>query len=249
MRPGFSHVARAPERLLVTDLDGTLIGAGDVTRSLVSWCRRRQVAIVYNTGRTWASARMLLRDLGLPWPDALVTGVGTEIRYRRGGPPDHAWQDWVSARWDRQAVEAVARTLGFELVRQPPIAQGRFKVSFEVLEPAIAAEFFARLQQARLWVHGMLTEDRWVDVIPFRAGKGAAAAHVTMRLGLSPENMLAAGDSENDIGLLSRSGPAVAVGNATRNLLGRLSPPVFRAHQPEAAGILEGMRHFGWLPG
>ncbi len=216
-------------------------------RSLLGWFREHQdVLLVYNTGRTWASTRSLLHELSLPWPDALVTGLGTEIRHRRADRPDPAWTHRIAWRWDRRAVERIACRMGRRLSLQPSVAQGRFKVSFEVGDPEVANQFFARLREAHLWVHGLLTEDRLVDVIPFRAGKGAAAAYLRMRYGIRPSNMMASGDSENDLGLLSRIGPAVAVGNASRSLLRRLGPAVFRASRPAAAGILEGLRHFGW---
>lgn len=238
---------RQPARVLVTDLDGTLIGDAEAMRSLLTWCKERQnVRLVYNTGRTFRSVRRLIADLSLPWPDALVTGVGTDIRYWPWDRPDAAWNRRIAARWERSAVEALASEIGPELRPQPPLAQGPFKVSYEVRDPDVAAAFFARLRRERLWVHGILTEDRWVDVIPFRAGKGAAAAYLRMRYGVGPWQMLASGDSENDLGMLSCNGPAVAVGNATRSLLRRLTPQVYRARLPAAAGILEGLRHFGW---
>ncbi|MBM3267208.1 MAG: HAD hydrolase family protein [Candidatus Sericytochromatia bacterium] len=237
-----------PSRLLVTDLDGTLVGDGEALRAFLAWWRkaRSDVRLVYNTARTWPSAQGLLRSHGLPWPDAVVTGLGTEIRFRRGGPPDPAWAGRMAARWDRRAVMAIAASLGSRLVPQPSIAQGPHKASFEVADPADALRFLDRLLGARLWVHAGLTQERFVDVIPFLAGKGAATAHLRLRFGISAGRTMTIGDSENDLGMLSRPGPAIAVGNASPGLLGMLGSHVYRAPSAAAAGILEGLRHFGW---
>ncbi|MBI6546687.1 MAG: HAD-IIB family hydrolase [Cyanobacteria bacterium NC_groundwater_1444_Ag_S-0.65um_54_12] len=234
-------------KILVTDLDGTLIGEGNAMRSLLSWCYARQdMLVVYNTARTWASARSLLNELALPWPDSLVTGIGTEIRHGWGKEPDPVWTHRIAARWDRRAVEQIAAGIGHGIAMQPSLAQSTFKVSFEIENPAVARKFFSGVRKARLWVHGLLTDDRWLDVIPFRAGKGVAAAYLRVRYGILPVNMLVSGDSENDFGMLSRLGPAVVVGNASRSLVERLSTVVYRARLPAAAGIWEGLQHFGW---
>lgn len=245
----FNRRWRRPSRLLMTDLDGTLVGDGEAMRVVLSWCRtnRNDVAVVYNTARTWPATQGLLRALLLPWPDAIVSGIGTEIRYGRAQRQDPAWTRRIAPRWDRRAVEEIAAIMGTRLVSQSPEAQGPFKVSFEVADPDVALAFFAALRKAGLWVHGLLTDERWVDVIPFRAGKGAAAAYLRIHYGIRPARMLASGDSENDLGMLARLGPGIAVGNASPSLLSRLNPMVYRARLPAAAGILEGLHFFGWF--
>ena len=60
--------------------------------------------------------------------------------------------------------------------------------------------------------------------------KGTALRALRERMGLKKEEVLAIGDSENDVALLEEAGIGVAVGNATEPLLRRarhVVPPVW----------------------
>ena len=54
-----------------------------------------------------------------------------------------------------------------------------------------------------------------VEIMPERAGKGAALAHLAQTLGLSRENVMAVGDSDNDLSMLAYAVHSVAMGNAS----------------------------------
>lgn len=56
--------------------------------------------------------------------------------------------------------------------------------------------------------------EEWVDFMDFSVDKGNALKILQEGLGISPEETMAFGDNENDIGLLRSAGESYAVGNA-----------------------------------
>ena len=83
--------------------------------------------------------------------------------------------------------------------------------------------------------------DRAVEVVSSQASKGAAARLLIQRLGLQPEEVLAAGDHQNDIDMIRMAGIGVAVGNATPQLKEQAD---YIAQGSCAQGLLEAVRHF-----
>mmetsp|Transcript_11816 Transcript_11816/g.25656 ORF Transcript_11816/g.25656 Transcript_11816/m.25656 type:complete len:89 (-) Transcript_11816:138-404(-) len=53
-----------------------------------------------------------------------------------------------------------------------------------------------------------------LEVLPLDASKGAGVSQMLNELGVSPDNVFAIGDAENDIEMLQLAGVSVAMGNA-----------------------------------
>jgi Cof subfamily protein (haloacid dehalogenase superfamily) len=82
-----------PYKLLVTDLDGTLLDAEHrVTARIASACRALQTAgihLTFATGRTWAGTRPLAEALGITAPIIVYQGALA----RRVAAPTPLWHD------------------------------------------------------------------------------------------------------------------------------------------------------------
>lgn len=239
-----------PTRLLATDLDHTLVGDAAGSAAFSRWfaVRRHQWRLAYLTGRSLASAWDLIAAEGLLLPDALVTDVGTVIHVARHHPPvgymdyrlDGEWQEGLVAAWPGAAVcEALAGLPGLEL---QPGGRRPLRLGYQVSSPRAVEAAAQRLAARGLPVRLVYSSGCDLDVLPSMAGKGAALHRLVERWGLRPEEVLACGDSGNDLDMLTAGYPAVLVANATAELRHAPLPEgVYRAGRPYAWGILEAL--------
>ncbi len=242
------------QRLLVSDIDNTLVGdhAGLAELVRVLRARPRSCGFGVATGRHLPSALEALRQARVPQPDVLITAVGSEIHYGPELRPDSGWRRHIQHLWRRDALAALlAGVPGLTL--QSPDQQSDFKLSFDVdldAAPDLAA-LEARLRAARLHANLILSHDAYLDVLPVRASKGQAIRYLAYKWGLPLRAFLVAGDSGNDLEMLVGDTLAVVVANHSAELESlRGHDQVYFAEARYAAGILEGMAHYGfaWQP-
>lgn len=244
--------------LLVTDLDHTLVGDDDALAELnqrLSHHRDTDGAkIVYSTGRSPTSYQQLCREKSLLTPDALVTGVGTAIYYQDHSEPEATWVNRLKTQWNRDQVVAIAAHFA-DLVPQPDSEQGPFKVSF-YLSAALADEVIPRLQAnleaQELTIKIVYSGGKDLDILPIQADKGLAMTFIREQWQFETTQTVVCGDSGNDRALFSMGDErGIIVGNAMPELLKwhqeNPLPHHYLAKAHCAAGILEGLHHFGWL--
>ncbi len=127
---------------------------------------------------------------------------------------------------------------------QPAENQTDLKASFDVrgltpsdrgvIRRALAAEGIAAGLVYSAGVH--------LDVIPLLAGKGRAARFLASSLGIADGDVLAFGDSGNDLDLLTAGFRGTIVANALPELVDHAPADVYRSGRPFADGILDGIR-------
>ncbi|MDP3419703.1 MAG: HAD family hydrolase, partial [Thiobacillus sp.] len=93
------------QRMLVSDIDNTLIGDRAGLAALVRVLRERPPSDGFGvaTGRHLPSALAVLRQARVPLPDVLITAVGSEIHYGPELRPDVGWQRHIQHLWRRDA--------------------------------------------------------------------------------------------------------------------------------------------------
>ena len=279
--PGPYARLRALRRLLISDVDGTLLDGGKAGRgcaALGERLERVQAGLVLATGRDLALTLEAVDELesaGLPRPDALICSVGSELYLGGDNTPDESWARHIGEGWDRDAVVAALGAVE-GLTPQGEDAQKAYKVSYFFEEgphrgresggarsatgPAatassgqqVTAAAASALSAAGLRARLIASAGRFLDVLPERASKGAAARWLLSLAAFDPRGVIVAGDSGNDRELLltEHSGQplaAVIVGNHEPELADLAAHPnVYVAKGVVCAGVLEGLTAHGW---
>lgn len=233
--------------LLATDLDGTLVGDDDATQRLFnaldSLRANKDVKLVYVTGRSLELFKQLKSENNLLDPAALITAVGTEI-YIDG---QHL-EEWPRvAGWDVEAIKSTLSNIP-QLELQPETEQRSFKVSYFLNEnPSVLADIKNKLQDHPVDI--VYSQNRYLDILPKCINKGSALNFLASRWKIDHQNIVACGDSGNDINMLERHN-AIIVGNAREELLkwyAENHQSTYLAKGHFANGILEGLKHYGFV--
>lgn len=91
---------------------------------------------------------------------------------------------------------------------------------------------------------------RWhplgIDVIPRDGGKEVGVRAAMERYGFAPEEVMAFGDGENDMGMLALAGTGVAMGSGEDKVKAMAD---YVTDTVENIGVSQALRHFGLLPG
>lgn len=239
------------DRLLICDIDNTLLGDSEGLDALLQRLRRSDGRAGFGiaTGRRIDSAVRVLREWNVPLPDVLITAVGTEIYYGTQRVEDLGWRRHIDYRWKPDALRAVMSGLpGIRL--QPRPEQRRHKISY-YYDPDTAPEVreIQRLLRINdLHANVIYSHQQFIDLLPIRASKGLALRYLALKWGLPPERFLVAGDSGNDAEMLTGNTLAVVVGNHSPELEHlRGQPRIHFAAGENAWGIVEGIEHYDFL--
>ena len=182
-------------------------------------------------------------------PDLLSTSVGTELHYGSNLTPDLSWRKQIGYQWKPEQIRAVMESMD-GVFRQDDHEQGEFKISYEIdtkLAPS-TQQIRRRLREAGLRANVVFSLGMYVDIIPVRGGSDHSIRHLLFKWAFAPEQVLIAGDSGNDEGMLKGRTLGVVVGNYSKELE-RLRgwPRVYFADSAHARGIIEGIQYYGFL--
>jgi sucrose-6F-phosphate phosphohydrolase len=273
--------------LICTDLDRTLLPNGkqpespDARRRFARLAAHDEVRLAYVTGRHLALVEKAITNYVLPQPDYVIADVGTSL-YESADDCWHRRTDWdeqFAVDWgdmDHTSIRLLFADM-IDLQLQEAAKQSRYKISFYVPMYTDRHTLLPAMQQ-RLEKHHVRASLIWsidepagialLDVVPASATKFHAVEFLMQREGFAPENTVFAGDSGNDLEVLSSALRAVLVANATGEVREEAlqlatargtSDSLYLAkgdfmgmNGNYSAGILEGVAHFlpqtrGWI--
>ena len=246
-----ASLPHAPELVLVTDLDGTLLAGEPADRQrLYRWLSdcREQVLHIFATGRERSSVAELFdapEHAPLRQPHLVISDVGCTVACGDSLELVPLVVDDIERQWQPFAERVLALTQGQPgLSPQPVCAERRhaFDADPELMDPGL----MQRLRQEG--VDCVFSDGRYLDVLPPGVNKGSTLQRVLELLEMPQVPVVVAGDTLNDLGLFQTGFPGVMVGNAEAPLLEWLPqlPNTYLAKGAGCSGILEGLKHFGF---
>jgi HAD superfamily hydrolase (TIGR01484 family) len=246
-----TSLPQRPELVLVTDLDGTLLGGSPLwRRRLYAWlqAKRHRVLHVFSTGRDLRSvARLLLeeREMGLCAPHLVIGDVGCTLACGESLELVPLAVDPIEARWRGQAERLLPLLAQIPGISPQPISAERR------LAYAIDPETLDSTRLATIESHGvdcLVSDNRYLDVLPGGVNKGSTLLMLLQWLEVEDALVVTAGDSLNDLAMFETGLQSVMVGNAEPGLVVALPrlPSTYLACAHGCEGIVEGLRHFGF---
>ncbi len=263
-------------RVLATDMDGTIIPLRDEQPffDALDTIRARldgdpATKLIFVTGRRYATVKHAMEDYPLPTPDWIISDVGTSLY-------EHIGSDWklsteyvetmaaIVHGWDHERIFAFVEPI-HEMWPQDPEHQQRFKASFnangETVE-RIALDLQERFDQANaplsvIFGHDLESGEGMIDVVPSGVSKAFALNWMIDRGIFARHEVVFAGDSGNDLAAFLSGLHSIVVGNAPEWIHERVhlhaeteghSEYVYSAREEATIGLVEGLKHFGWLP-
>jgi len=265
--------------LICTDLDGTLlpngaspesVGARTIFANLVS---KPEIMLAYVSGRHLELVEQAIREYELPKPDWIIADVGSSI-YRQslnGWSLLNQWSLHISSSWQGLCASELLGVMPqlSGLIQQPEDRLNIHKLSF-FMPPSINQSVLTLAINKCLIRHNICanqiysidqnTSTGLLDILPSLAGKLPAIEFLMREQGLSAEQILYAGDSGNDLSVLSSELPAVLVANAHPDVAAQameaatqkgttrclyIAQGGYRGMNGNySAGVLEGIEHF-----
>ena len=234
-------------RMIVTDMDGTLLdaknGISEKNRAALKEAAAKDVHVAIATGRMHLSALPYAKEIGVTAPivscnGALVKTTAGEELFASPIAPDVVREilDCMKERgWyvqlytdeglffcerDRRACayEKIAGIEGKAVGWDGLYALGTrvFKllsISDHAEETAARAAEISRMFEGK--VRAVRSKEKYVDIMAEGVSKAASIERLAVSLGISLQEVLALGDSDNDCEMLSAAGIGVAMTTGT----------------------------------
>lgn len=268
-----------PKLLLCTDMDRTVIPNGiqpehpNARERFREFCKQPGVSLVYVTGRHKTLVKQAIKNFVLPEPNFVITDVGTKIYQVIDDKwlELRSWEEEIDKDWNGKNREQIQQLLSniTELNLQENSKQNIHKLSYYLSMNIDKDNVINRIEKC-LNQEGIAAGVIWsidepkdmglIDVIPRNATKLHAIEFLQQQLGYKLDEVIFAGDSGNDLPVLSNRINSVLVANASDEIKKLAQQSAKQNGQVEAlyiakadklnmngnysAGVLQGVWHF-----
>ncbi len=238
------------DRIVFSGLEGTLVeGDEEAIRYLREITKRNVPNMGFGiaTGRSIQLARSLIEKHDLPEPDIYITQLGGEIHYGRRQVLDLSWEKHLAHRWEPGAIMKTLEGVPGISLQEETGHQHLYKISYNFTKGVAPRrkEIQRLLRENNLPAKVILSQGKWLDVIPLRSGKGQAIRYVTMRWGIPAGNTLFYARRGSDYEALSGLFLGVVGSDHSLELKTTTSlPRVYLAQKPNFAGLVEGIEAY-----
>lgn len=244
------------ERLLISDIDNTLLGddsALDELRDLITEHRER-IGFGIASGRSIELVREALEYAGIEDFDVAICSVGAEIYYGKDYTPDEDWAARLRVRWHPDRIREALGSLSFLTMQDRDFAQREFKISYDIDSQVDSTMAMREIRTALATTKSdyslVLSHSTFLDILPHRASKGKAVRFLSEKWRLPIDRIATAGDSGNDRDMLQGRTAGIVVGNHDAELASLKKANAARVYFADAhyaAGIVEGLKHYKFI--
>ena len=239
------------ELFLITDLDGTLVEGKDTDGLdvLRDWIMENRGRVVFGvaSGRNLEITKSAIEHYGIPSPDIVICSVGSEMYYTDRLIPDLGWESHIDYQWKRGELQE--ELTGFPGIRlQEEAAQWRFKLSYyvdETFNDDRVADLYKFLDDRKLHARIAITDNKFLDLLPQRAGKGNAVKYLSYKWKIPLNQIITAGNGGNDIDMLTVKTKSIVVANHSPELADlQGAKSIYFSKAPLSRGVMEGIEHY-----
>jgi HAD superfamily hydrolase (TIGR01484 family) len=272
-------MAGLPKILICSDLDRTIIPNGYQEESVRARPVLRQLAenpsiyLAYVSGRDKKLILDAIDEFYLPVPDYAIGDVGTTLYRVTDGRwlLSDDWSDEIGEDWRGFGWEKLAAFLeNMEAIRlQEPEKQSRYKLSFYTDQDIDHQQLTKKIRvilanegvrASVIWSVDEISANGLLDIVPALANKLHAIRFLMQQEQFPAERTVFAGDSGNDLDVLTSGLQAILVKNATdevrKETIETLSAKqmadclylargnFYGMNGNYAAGLIEGLAHY-----
>ena len=265
--------------LLCTDLDRTILPNGHQEESpkarllLSKLAEHPRIQLAYVSGRHKNLLKEAIAEYDIPTPNFAICDVGTTIYTTTNNEWQtcQAWTDKIGADWQGKTSRELIDIFSDIniLTLQEPDKQNTYKLSYYtppvIDQEGLRAKVSDRLNRAGITASIIFSIDEIADVglfdiLPRSADKLQAIQFLMKHEGINNSHTVFAGDSGNDLSVLTSGMKSILVRNASNNVREEAQRYLAATDQLQqlyiahggfsgmngnyAAGVLEGFYHF-----
>jgi HAD superfamily hydrolase (TIGR01484 family) len=219
--------------LLCTEIDGTLIPSGcqlehpEARNRFRAFCSHPSVSLVYVSSWTIDLVKQAIAEYQLPIPHFVISDVGSRIYQHQQGDWNEieSWQNRIAPAWNGKSLADLQKALAKceDLQLQEDDKQNDFKLSYYLSLNIPPSQILSWVEQQLakqkiefelVWSVDKLKRIGLLDILPRNAGKRGAIEFLCQEMNFNLDQVLFAGNSGNDLDVLSSPIPSVLVANA-----------------------------------
>lgn len=218
-------------KLIITDFDGSLVGEDLIvsTENIKAIEKFREMGgdITIATGRRWQSVGSFVRRLNIKLPVILYNGAGIYDPLRDEWierkflkietfreilnfltpfyPKISLGVYWKDALWEKEKLEEVIKYIEEDLIKL------FFESQREILEDLAESLKFYFNEKIEI----VFSAENYLEILPKGCSKGNAMLKILRLLNISPKEVIAIGDYDNDLDMVEKAGLGVTLPNGS----------------------------------
>ncbi len=241
------------KKILFTDIDNTLLGDDEAYNDLLEKTRNN-IVLCLISGRDFRSINEIINKTKYKINnfDIIISSVGTEIYLKNNKKEfikDEHYSNYIYYRWNSEKMENKLNNIKNINIQKHIGSQSLFKKSYDITDKINIKSIKKELRKNDLFTNIICSHDKYLDFIPIRASKGRSIRYLIDKYNLKYEYIIVAGDSGNDLDMMTGIIKSIVVKNYSKELeILKKRKNVYFSNKEYSKGILDGLIHYNFIP-